>query len=109
MRDLAGRMFAKRSSFTRNSPEGLMPALLARRVLQVIDRPEDDAGRLARGLHHVLRQGRAALLERTEADFGPLPFEPQLELRIRAIEDLECRIGDLRPDAVAGKHEDFHV
>jgi hypothetical protein len=31
------------------------PALLARRVLKVIDGPEDDARRLARGFHHVFR------------------------------------------------------
>ena len=41
-------------------------ALLARRVLEMVDGPEDDARRVARGLHHVVGQRRAALLQRAE-------------------------------------------
>jgi len=62
----------------------------------------------ARGVHHPLRQGRAFLLQRREADFIAQPFEAKFVARVGAIEHGESGGGDFGTDAVAGEYEDFH-
>ena len=89
---------------------GIDAALLARRILEMIDGPEDDAGRVARGFHDVIGQRRAAASSAAPSPISvDLPFEAELEFRVGAVEHGERRVGDLGADAVAGKDEDFHT
>ena len=72
-------------------------------------RAENDARCLARGFLHFDRQRAALGLQRLQADVADVPFESELEARIRAVEYGESGAGDFGSDAVAGQYEDFHV
>src|SRR5688572_28781896 len=84
------------------------PALVGRRIVEVRDRSEDDAVQLARSLKDALRQCRALALERRETHVLLLILQTQLELSAGRFENRERGRGDLGPDAVAGKDEEFH-
>jgi hypothetical protein len=84
------------------------PALVSRRIVQVRDRPEQDAVDLSRAGEDPVGKRRAGLLERGETDVGELELQPQAEAAVGRIEDAERRRRDLGADAVTGQDQDVH-
>ena len=74
----------------------------------MIHRAEDDAGGLARGFHHVVRQGGTFAFQGGQPDVALIPFETKFEFGVGAVEHRERRLGDFGADAVAGEYENLH-
>ena len=105
---LGGADIGKQIQLNTQPARGVDTALFFGRILQVVDRAEDDAGRRARRLLDDLGKGGSVFFQRIKTDFALVPFETELELFAGLIEDGEGGFGDFRADAVAGKDKQFH-
>ena len=80
-------------------------AFVARRVVEMRDRPEDDAVDFAGAGENAVRHGGAVRLVSLEADVAELVGDAEPEAVADRIEHGDGRLGDLRTDPVAGQNQ----
>ena len=82
--------------------------LVLRRIAVGIVRPHHDAIDSPGSFQHALVQCMTVLLDTGVSDRVMLEVQAKFKAIRYRLQDLERGRGDFRPDAVAGKHQEFH-